>query len=186
VIVDNRLHGNFWDSDCYLVLASYSVSKRKTTCVFTWVGHNCDIVWFCVTVNITFSRIILSLPNMHKILHGQKVDAHKYASSKGVYVPSVVWIDWQSHEPELFVRMFNGRMIVHIGGKVSGVHDVNDRDKYDSEKPRLFVVHGTTGTSHWLSNINYLQVMQSVRRKLLPLRHHYVPLKHLCLSVQIR
>lgn len=43
------------------------------------------------------------------------------------------------------MRLFNGRMIVHCGGRDAGATDVNDRDKYDRTEPRLFAIYGTTG-----------------------------------------
>lgn len=50
----------------------------------------------------------------------------------------------QGHEPEHFLRMFKGRMIIFSGGHASGFKNLRDHDTYDVDGTRMFHVMGTS------------------------------------------
>ena len=49
----------------------------------------------------------------------------------------------QNKEPDHFLLVFKGRMVVHAGGKASGFKNRADTDSYDVDGTRLFHVRGT-------------------------------------------
>lgn len=49
----------------------------------------------------------------------------------------------QNKEPDHFLLVFKGRMVVHAGGKASGFKNRADADSYDVDGTRLFHVRGT-------------------------------------------
>lgn len=49
----------------------------------------------------------------------------------------------QNKEPDHFLLVFRGKMVVHSGGKASGFKNRNDTDSYDVDGTRLFHVRGT-------------------------------------------
>lgn len=49
----------------------------------------------------------------------------------------------QNKEPEHFLRIFKGKMIVHEGGAASGFKNINAKDSYDTDGTSLFQVRGT-------------------------------------------
>ncbi len=48
----------------------------------------------------------------------------------------------QNKEPDHFLLVFKGRMIVHSGGKASGFKNRADSDSYDIDGTRLFHIRG--------------------------------------------
>ena len=49
----------------------------------------------------------------------------------------------QNKEPDHFLLVFKGRMVVHAGGRASGFKNRADTDSYDVDGTRLFHVRGT-------------------------------------------
>ena len=49
----------------------------------------------------------------------------------------------QNKEPDHFLLIFKGRMVVHAGGKASGFKNRADSDSYDVDGTRLFHIRGT-------------------------------------------
>ena len=49
----------------------------------------------------------------------------------------------QSKEPDHFLLVFKGRMVVHSGGRASGFKNRFEEDSYDVDGTRLFHVRGT-------------------------------------------
>ena len=49
----------------------------------------------------------------------------------------------QNKEPDHFLLVFKGRMVVHSGGRASGFKNRFDSDSYDVDGTRLFHVRGT-------------------------------------------
>lgn len=49
----------------------------------------------------------------------------------------------QNKEPDHFLLIFRGRMVVHSGGRASGFKNRADQDSYDVDGTRLFHVRGT-------------------------------------------
>ena len=49
----------------------------------------------------------------------------------------------QNKEPDHFLLVFRGRMVVHSGGRASGFKNRADQDSYDVDGTRLFHVRGT-------------------------------------------
>ncbi|XP_014671689.1 PREDICTED: gelsolin, cytoplasmic-like [Priapulus caudatus] len=53
----------------------------------------------------------------------------------------------QGREPEHFLTIFKGRMVVLMGGKASGFKNIHDHDTFDVDGTRLFHVRGSTETN---------------------------------------
>lgn len=53
----------------------------------------------------------------------------------------------QDHEPKHFMHIFQGKMIVFLGGKASGFKNMNDHDTYVKQKVSMFRIRGTTATN---------------------------------------
>lgn len=49
----------------------------------------------------------------------------------------------QNKEPDHFLLVFRGSMVVHSGGRASGFKNRADQDSYDVDGTRLFHVRGT-------------------------------------------
>lgn len=49
----------------------------------------------------------------------------------------------QNKEPDHFLLVFKGKMVVHSGGRASGFKNRVDQDSYDVDGTRLFHVRGT-------------------------------------------
>ena len=49
----------------------------------------------------------------------------------------------QNKEPDQFLLIFKGKMVVHSGGIPSGFKNRKDKDSRDTDSPRLFHVRGT-------------------------------------------
>ena len=49
----------------------------------------------------------------------------------------------QNKEPDHFLLVFRGQMVVHAGGRASGFKNRTDPDSYDVDGTRLFHVRGT-------------------------------------------
>jgi len=49
----------------------------------------------------------------------------------------------QNKEPDHFLQLFKGKMIIHEGGCASGFKNLNDKDVYDTDGVSLFHVRGT-------------------------------------------
>ena len=49
----------------------------------------------------------------------------------------------QNKEPDHFLLIFKGKMVVHSGGIASGFQNRTDGDSYDVDGTRLFHVRGT-------------------------------------------
>ncbi|GIX68492.1 hypothetical protein CEXT_298461 [Caerostris extrusa] len=49
----------------------------------------------------------------------------------------------QGQEPEHFLRIFKGRMVILMGGHASGFKNIHDHDSFDVDGTRLFQVRGT-------------------------------------------
>ncbi len=49
----------------------------------------------------------------------------------------------QNKEPDHFLLVFRGKMVVHAGGRATGFKNRSDGDSYDVDGTRLFHVRGT-------------------------------------------
>jgi len=49
----------------------------------------------------------------------------------------------EGKEPNHFLRLFKGKMVIHSGGAASGFKNINDKDSYDTDGISLFHVRGT-------------------------------------------
>jgi hypothetical protein len=52
----------------------------------------------------------------------------------------------QGKEPQHFLRIFRGRLIIFMGGHASGFKNIHDHDTYDVDGTRMFQVRGTCKT----------------------------------------
>ena len=66
------------------------------------------------------------------------VELHDKLGGRSVQVRVV-----QNKEPDHFLLLFKGKMVVHSGGKASAFKNRADEDTYDVDGTRLFHVRGT-------------------------------------------
>jgi hypothetical protein len=115
-------YGQFYGGDSYVMLYAYKDKRGKEAwIIYFWQG-------LASTQDEKGASALLAM-KMDDELGGAPVQVR------------VV----QGKEPEHFLRMFKGRMIIHEGGAASGFKNVNAKDSYDTDGTRLFQVRGTNG-----------------------------------------
>jgi len=118
--VDPKDFGHFYAGDSYIVLYSYQINGKDAWIIYFWQGRDSS------TDEKAASAIFAA--EMDKALGGAPVQVR------------VV----QNKEPNHFLQLFKGKMIVHEGGKASGFKNRNDKDSYDTDGVSLFHIKGTT------------------------------------------
>eukprot|EP00118_Oscarella_pearsei_P028746 m.2821 g.2821 ORF g.2821 m.2821 type:complete len:815 (+) comp8926_c0_seq1:165-2609(+) len=116
--LDRKLYGNFFAGDSYVILYTYLVEGVEHYIVYFWLGKDSS------QDEIGAAAI-----------HATSLD-DKYGGR-----PVQVRVTMHK-EPEHFLRMFKGQMVIHSGGKASGFKNRGDKDSYDVDGTRLFHVRG--------------------------------------------
>jgi Gelsolin repeat/Villin headpiece domain len=119
VKVDEALHGQFYAGDSYIVLYTYEKRNKPHWIIYFWQGRDSS--------SDEKGSSALFAKQMDDELGGDPVQVR------------VV----QNKEPDHFLALFKGRMVVHTGGRASGFANVNDADSYDTDGVSLFHVKGT-------------------------------------------
>lgn len=123
VDVPEKEHGVFYEGDCYVILYTYQVKKYEKHIIYYWQGLKSS------TDEKGASAII-----------AQQIDDEMGGSPVQVRVV-------QNKEPEHFLRVFKGRMIVMKGGIESGFRKRSNSQSEQSkvaEGVQLFHIRGTT------------------------------------------
>lgn len=117
--VDESIHGYFFGGDSYVIKYTYEINGSEKYIIYFWQG--------AASSQDEKASSAIHAVNLDNDLCGKAVQVR------------VV----QGHEPAHFLRMFQGRMVVFLGGKASGFKNVHDHDTYDVDGTRLFQVRGT-------------------------------------------
>lgn len=117
--VDPKMYGQFFGGDSYVILYTYLLNNKENYIIYFWQGQESS-----------------QDERSAAALHAVHLD-DKYGGAP-VQVRVV-----QSKEPDHFLLIFKGRMVVHSGGRASGFKNRYDQDSYDVDGTRLFHVRGT-------------------------------------------
>lgn len=133
VAVDADKVGNFFSGDSYIVLYTYTPKgkSREEYIIYFWQGRSSS------TDEKGASALLAS--KMDDDLGGRPVQVR------------VV----QGKEPAHFCALFNGKLIIHDGGRASGFNNSNQTDEIDDDGVSLFHVRGTNA-----SNTHAVQVAE--------------------------
>eukprot|EP00002_Diphylleia_rotans_P006181 TRINITY_DN154_c0_g1_i1.p1 TRINITY_DN154_c0_g1~~TRINITY_DN154_c0_g1_i1.p1 ORF type:complete len:804 (-),score=188.33 TRINITY_DN154_c0_g1_i1:762-3173(-) len=111
--------GQFYSGDSYVLLYTYNVRGKENYLIYFWQGRD--------STADEKGASALHAKELDDRLNGQAVQAR------------VV----QNKEPNHFLTLFKGRMIVHKGGRASGFKNAGEGDSYDTDGVSLFHVRGT-------------------------------------------
>jgi hypothetical protein len=117
--VDPKMYGQFFGGDSYVILYTYFINNKENYIIYFWQGQESS-----------------QDERSAAALHAVHLD-DKYGGAP-VQVRVV-----QSKEPDHFLLVFKGCMVVHAGGRASGFKNRFDQDSYDVDGTRLFHVRGT-------------------------------------------
>ena len=118
VPLEKGLYGQFFGGDSYVILYTYMLNNKESYIIYFWQGQESS-----------------QDEKASAALHAVNLD-DKYGGAP-VQVRVV-----QNKEPDHFLLVFKGRMIVHAGGKASGFKNRVDKDSYDVDGTRLFHIRG--------------------------------------------
>lgn len=119
VPVPKEMYGQFYSGDSYVMLYTYLKNTKECYIIYYWQGLKS-------TTDEKGASALLAT----------RLDDEYGGAPVQVRVV-------QNKEPEHFLRLFKGKMIVHEGGKASGFKNVGAVDSYDTDGTRLFQVRGT-------------------------------------------
>ncbi|XP_042910486.1 gelsolin, cytoplasmic isoform X2 [Parasteatoda tepidariorum] len=116
VPVESSQKGIFFGGDCYIV--KYMCTNSSPHCIlYFWLGQSSTqderATAAIMTVRMSNDMNAVQI----RVVHGQ--------------------------EPEHFLRIFKGQMVIMSGGHASGFKNIHDFDSYDVDGTRLFQVRGT-------------------------------------------
>ncbi|KAK3752621.1 hypothetical protein QZH41_018816, partial [Actinostola sp. cb2023] len=114
-----ELHGLFFSGDCYIIRYTYKVNLKENHIIYFWQGVKSSTEEKAASAMLT-----------------DKMDKEMGGIAMQVRVV-------QNKEPEHFLRIFRGRLIILDGGKGAGFRAGCEDDTYDYEGKRLFHVKGT-------------------------------------------
>lgn len=113
------LYGQFWAGDSFIVLYTYKINSKKAWIIYFWQGRD--------STNDEKGASALFAKEMDDELGGDPVQVR------------VV----QNKEPEHFLALFKGKMIVHEGGVPSGFKNSKEsQNPCDTDANRLYHVKG--------------------------------------------
>lgn len=118
--VDPAIYGFFFGGDSYIIKYTYKKGYSDRYVIYFWQGNESS--------QDEKAASAIWAVKMDNDLNGHAVQVR------------VV----QGHEPEHFLRMFKGRMIIFSGGHASGFKNLRDHDTYDVDGTRMFHVMGTS------------------------------------------
>ena len=118
--VPKNMYGHFYGGDSYIVFYTYVVNGIEHYIIYFWLGQDSS-----------------QDEQGAAALHTVALD-DKYGGA-----PVQVRVT-QFKEPEHFLRVFKGKMVIHSGGKASGFKNRFEGDSYDVDGTRLYQIKGTT------------------------------------------
>lgn len=120
VLVEKDKHGFFFGGDSYVIKYEYLTEGRSNYIVYFWQGKQSS-------QDEKAASAILAVKKDDEV------------AGKAVQVRVV-----QGEEPDHFLTVFKGRMVIFMGGRASGFRNVHDMDTYDVDGTRLFHIRGTS------------------------------------------
>lgn len=114
--LDKNLYGQFWAGDSFIVLYTYKINTKTAWIIYFWQGRD--------STNDEKGASALFAKEMDDELGGDPVQVR------------VV----QNKEPQHFLALFKGKMVVHEGGVASGFKNNTDGDSFDTDGISLFHV----------------------------------------------
>ena len=109
-VVDPALHGQFYAGDSFLVVYEWPANSGNSPFVAAWQGRD------STTDEKGTSALLM-----------KQVDDEQF-NGRAVQVRVV-----QGKEPNWFLSLFKGRMVVHEGGVASGFKNKDDADSMDTD-----------------------------------------------------
>jgi hypothetical protein len=123
VEVDEGQYGQFYAGDSYIVLYTYMKGSSEEYMLYFWQGNDSS------KDEIGASALLAT--KMDDEMGGTPVQCRVT----------------QGKEPPHFRQIFQGKMIVHSGGKASGFKNRDDGDSYDTDGVSLYHVKGSTSAN---------------------------------------
>ncbi|CAB3374990.1 Hypothetical predicted protein [Cloeon dipterum] len=111
--------GFFFGGDSYIIKYTYTKGNRENYIIYFWQGKDST-----------------QDEKAASALHAVRLDNELGGKATQVRVV-------QGNEPRHFLRIFQGRMVVFMGGHASGFKNLRDHDTYDTDGVMLFQVRGT-------------------------------------------
>eukprot|EP01099_Mayorella_cantabrigiensis_P000414 TRINITY_DN1191_c0_g1_i1.p1 TRINITY_DN1191_c0_g1~~TRINITY_DN1191_c0_g1_i1.p1 ORF type:complete len:857 (-),score=275.17 TRINITY_DN1191_c0_g1_i1:59-2320(-) len=124
VDVPKPTYGQFFSGDSYVLLYSYGGNPKAGK------EHFNHIIYFWQGSSSSTDE------KSSAALHAKELDDSMGGTPVQVRVV-------QNKEPDHFLQLFKGKMIIHEGGCASGFKNLNDKDVYDTDGVSLFHVRGT-------------------------------------------
>lgn len=118
--LDKNLYGQFWAGDSFIVLYTYKINSKTAWIIYFWQGRDSSLD--------EKGTSALLAKEIDDELGGDPVQVR------------VV----QNKEPQHFLALFKGKMVVHEGGVASGFQNKNDTDSFDTDGISLFHIKGKT------------------------------------------
>jgi hypothetical protein len=119
VPVDADNNGFFFGGDSYVIRYTYNKSGSDHVIIYFWQG-------------VSSSQDERAASAIHALRLDNEL------GGKAIQIRVV-----QGKEPQHFLRMFRGKLVVFMGGHASGFKNVRDHDTYDVDGTRMFQVRGT-------------------------------------------
>ncbi|GFX69527.1 gelsolin, cytoplasmic [Trichonephila clavipes] len=118
VPIEESQKGIFFGGDSYIIKYTYRTNGEKYILYF-WQGQTSSLDERAASAILTvkMDRELGGKAIQIRVVHGQ--------------------------EPEHFLRIFQGHMVILMGGHASGFKNIHDHDSYDADGTRLFQVRGT-------------------------------------------
>ncbi|RDD46509.1 Advillin [Trichoplax sp. H2] len=120
VPVDEEVYGKFYGGDSYILLYKYLKHGTEQYIIYFWLGLKSS-----QDEQASAAALVTAMDDN---LDGMATQIR------------VV----QNKEPEHFLLIFKGKLVIFEGGCASGFKNVNDKDSYDTDGIMLFQIHGTT------------------------------------------
>jgi len=116
-------YGEFFGGDSYVILYEYEVRDKPFQILYFWQGRDSSQDEKAASALLTV-----------------QMDDELTAQGKQPTQVRVV----QGKEPNHFLCLFKGKMIVHSGGIASAFKNRNDQDSYDTDGVALYHIKGTS------------------------------------------
>jgi len=118
--VPKEMYGQFYQGDSYVMLYSYKTGRKDAHLIYIWQGRDSSID--------EKGASALLAKDLDDSMGGDPVQCR---------VP-------QGREPNHFLTLFHGKMIVHAGGFASAFKNKQDKDTTVQAGPALYHIKGTT------------------------------------------
>jgi len=119
VPLEKDLFGQFYAGDSYIVKYTYKEGSKEGYMIYFWQGAQSS-----------------ADEKGASALIATRMDDETGGAATQVRVV-------MGKEPNHFVRLFNGKMVIHSGGKASGFANRSEGDSYDTDGISLFHVRGS-------------------------------------------